>query len=60
MSAPLKLFHVFPASKNNNAYTVGGATVEVTPDPVTAVLAEMLSPSLRELLTQAISDDSAQ
>ena len=41
-------------------YTVGGATVEVTPDSVTDVLAEMLSPSLRELLTQAIADDSAQ
>ena len=41
-------------------YTVSGATVEVTPDSVTDVLAEMLSPSLRDLLTQAIADDSAE
>ena len=41
-------------------YTVGGATVEVTPDSVTDVLAEMLSPSLRDLLTQAIAGDSAE
>jgi len=34
-------------------YTVNGATVEVTQESVTQVFSEMLSPALRELLTQA-------
>ncbi len=40
-------------------YTVSGATVEITPDSVTQSLAEILSPALRDALSQAMDNADA-
>jgi len=38
-------------------YKAGGATVEVTPESVVQMLWQMVGPSLKEILTQAVEND---
>lgn len=40
-------------------YTISGRTVEVTSESVTAALADLLSPALRDLLAEAMKEDAS-